>query len=80
MKIYITLPFTGTTRDKSGDLCANLTHDYELNFKTTSRYKFKRARQMGPNEKDSGLSDSPCRRWVYTPIDPETFHIYQAGD
>lgn len=79
MRIYITLPFTGTTRDKSGDLCANLTHDYEIHFRTTSRYKFKRAWQM-VNEKDAGLSDSPCYNWIYTPIDPETFHIYQEGD
>lgn len=81
MRIYITLPFTGTTRDKSGDLSANLMHDYELNFKTTSRYKFKRELRIGTHEKDSGLNDSRAyHRWIYTSIDPETFHIYQEGD
>lgn len=80
MKVYVILPFAGTTRTKSNDLCANLTHDYELNFKTTSRYRFKRAWQMC-DEKDSGLNDSRAyRRWIYTPIAPETFHIYQEGD
>ena len=80
MKIYITLPFVGTTRNKSGGfLNANLIHDYEIHFRTTSRYKFKKAWQM-VNEKDSGLSDSPCHHWIYTPIKPETFHIYQEGD
>ena len=80
MKIYITLPFTGTT--KSGDFrVANLTHDYEINFKTTSRYRFKKELRMGTYEKDSGLNDSRAyHHWIYTPINPETFHIYQEGD
>lgn len=79
MKIYIMLPFVGTTR--AGDFrIANLTHDYEINFKTTSRYRFKKELRMGTYEKDSGLSDSPYHNWIYTPINPETFHIYRGGD
>ena len=78
MRVYIMLPFTGTTQ--SGYFrVANLTHDYEIHFRTTNRYKFKKAWQM-VDEKDSSLSDSPCYNWIYTPIDPETFHIYQEGD
>ena len=75
MKIYLELPFTNTAYDDDGPN-ANLTYDYAANFKTKMRYKFQKQEQT--NVKYANLK-TDIYRWVYSVVDPETFHIYQGG-
>ena len=75
MKIYIQLPFTDTAYNDDGPN-ANLTEDYAANFKIKGRYKFQRRDQT---DVKYARFKPDTYRWVYSVIDPETFHIYQGG-
>ncbi len=76
MIIYLQLPFTNMHYDDQGPN-GNLTGDYTVNFKTTWRYKFQRHDQT--DVKYANFK-SNINRWVYSVVDPETFHIYQEGE
>lgn len=80
MKIYIMLPFTNVTylNDCNDNKSANLTDDYEINFKTTSRYKYQGINTIDFRRPSFGNPEKSYR-WVYTIINPKTFHIYQGG-
>ena len=75
MTIYLQLPFTNTLYNNDGPN-ANLTGDYVINFKTEKRYKFQRRDQT---EVKYAKFKPDNYRWVYSVIDPKTFHIYQGG-
>ena len=82
MKIYVMLPFGNIEPIRSADaysggLTGNLTPDYAIFFKTSYKYKFKKASMDSDNYKiaNANLGDI-TNSWIYAIIDPETFSLY----